>query len=70
MGISWFHAMKMFYEVYSNCRIALKVGGGDTAHGQLPGLVSPSNGDILKGTCFICFLKNQSVILYPNKFEC
>jgi hypothetical protein len=29
---------------------ALKVGGGDTAHGSLPGLVSPPTRDILKYT--------------------
>jgi len=37
----------------SKCRVGwLIVGGGDTAHGALPGLASPPTRDILKCTHF------------------
>ena len=46
--------LKGFYNGrISNCRFAmLLVGGGDTAHGGLPRLVSPPTGDNLKCTLY------------------
>ena len=52
----------------SKCRIAaLKVGGGDTAHGRPPGLVSPPTRDILKCTRTFFDLAQKKQKIYLRK---